>query len=98
MVKVGTAAQSTPQGGLDEARVEALAMQIDALRRRGLQVAVVSSGAIGAGMNVLGLTKRPTRLPELQACTAVGQGKLASVYDTVLNGPSPDRGYVVTVA
>lgn len=81
VVKIGTAALSNEAGGLDEKRVERLAAQVHALRERGLQVAVVSSGAIGAGMNALGLKSRPTRLPELQACAAVGQGRLTGVYD-----------------
>ena len=81
VVKIGTAALSDEQGGLDEASVSRLAGQIHALRKRGLEVAVVTSGAISAGMNEFGLRKRPTRLPELQACAAVGQGRLTAVYD-----------------
>ena len=81
VVKIGTAALSNAEGGLDEAQVGRLAAQIHALRGRRIQVAVVSSGAIGAGMNDLGLHRRPTRLPELQACAAVGQGRLTATYD-----------------
>ncbi len=81
VVKIGTAALSDASGGLDERQVAQLAGQVDALRRRGLQVVLVSSGAIGAGMDALGLAERPTRLPELQACAAVGQGRLTAVYD-----------------
>lgn len=81
VVKIGTASVCNEAGGLDESRVEGIASQVHALRGRGVQVAVVSSGAIGAGMNALGLKRRPTRLPELQACAAVGQGRLTSVYD-----------------
>ena len=81
VVKIGTAALSNEQGGLDEARVSRLAGQIHSLRKRGLEVAVVTSGAIGAGVNELKLRTRPTRLPDLQACAAVGQGRLTAVYD-----------------
>jgi glutamate 5-kinase len=81
VVKIGTAALSNASGGLDAARVQAFAEQVHALKERGLQVAVVTSGAIGAGMDLLGLKRRPTRLPELQACAAVGQGRLMSIYD-----------------
>jgi glutamate 5-kinase len=81
VVKVGTGSLSNEQGGLDEAQVARLAEQVHALRRRGLQVVVVSSGAIGAGMNALGLAQRPKRLPDLQSCAAVGQGKLMVAYD-----------------
>lgn len=81
VVKIGTASLSTPEGGLDESHVEALAEQVHALKKRGMQVAVVSSGAIGAGMNALGIRKRPTQMPDLQACAAIGQGRLTAVYD-----------------
>jgi len=81
VVKVGTAALSDERGGLDEERVERLSEQVLAIRRRGVEVAVVSSGAIGAGMTELGVRRRPTRLPELQACAAVGQGRLIAAYD-----------------
>ena len=81
VVKIGTAALSSPDGGLDEAKVARLAEQVHLLRKRGLLVAVVSSGAIGAGMNALDIRRRPAHLPELQACAAVGQGRLTAVYD-----------------
>ncbi len=81
VVKIGTAALSNDQGGLDEAAVARLAGQVHALRKRGLQVILVSSGAVGAGMSALGIARRPTQLPEVQACAAVGQGLLTAAYD-----------------
>ena len=81
VVKIGTAALSDDSGGLDERRITRLANQIHALRERGLQVVIVSSGAIGAGINELALASRPRKLPELQACAAVGQGRLTAIYD-----------------
>jgi len=81
VVKIGTAALSSPDGGLDESKVARLAEQVHALRQRGMRVSVVSSGAIGAGMNALGIHRRPAHLPDLQACAAVGQGRLTAVYD-----------------
>ena len=81
VVKIGTAALSDATGGLDENQITRIANQVHALRQRGLQVVIVSSGAIGAGVNELGLSGRPKKLRELQACAAVGQGRLTSVYD-----------------
>lgn len=81
VVKIGTAALSNEAGGLNESGIGRLAAQVHALRQRGLQVVIVSSGAIGAGMDALGLKTRPARLPELQACAAIGQGRLTAVYD-----------------
>lgn len=51
------------------------------LRRRGLEVVLVSSGAIGAGMHLLGIKKRPQFLPMQQACAAVGQNQLMQLYE-----------------
>jgi len=89
VVKIGTAALSNESGGLDETRVAALTDQVHALRQRGMQVAVVSSGAIGAGVDALSLKGRPGRLPEQQACAAIGQGRLAAVYERCFQ----QRGY-----
>jgi glutamate 5-kinase len=81
VVKVGTAVVSSPAGTLDTARVAGLAEQVDALVSDGRQVVLVTSGSIGAGMGELGLERRPTALPQLQAAAAVGQSHLMGAYD-----------------
>jgi len=81
VVKVGTVVLTTPAGMLDEEQVARLADQVAVLRERGVQVVVVTSGAIGAGMATLGMKKRPSELPRLQAAAAVGQGKLIAAYE-----------------
>jgi glutamate 5-kinase len=81
VVKVGTKVLSDRADRLDVARVGDICDQVHELRRRGLTVVVVSSGAIGAGMAELGMKKRPTTLPELQAAAAVGQSHLMTAYD-----------------
>jgi glutamate 5-kinase len=80
VIKIGTGLLTGTDRYLDPARVAALADQIAALRRKSIDVAVVTSGAIGAGMADMAFTKRPTSLPELQACAAIGQSKLMSLY------------------
>src|SRR5207302_9972564 len=80
VVKVGTNVLTGPDGTLDAGRVQALADQVQRLRQSGRKVALVSSGAIGAGMGRLGLRRRPTDLRHLQACAAVGQGFLMRAY------------------
>lgn len=80
VVKIGTGLLTNASRQLDLARVAALADQFAALRCDGFEVVVVSSGAIGAGMGELAMTARPTSLPELQACAAIGQCKLMSLY------------------
>ena len=81
VVKVGTAVISTKAGTLDTAQVRLLAEQVHGLKQRGLEIVLVTSGAIGAGMGELGWCTRPTTLPELQAAAAVGQSRLMVAYD-----------------
>jgi glutamate 5-kinase len=84
VVKVGTNVLARSDGTLDPARFEALAAQIARLRAAGRKVALVSSGAIGAGVGRLELGKRPTDLRHLQACAAVGQAFLMRAWEDCL--------------
>jgi glutamate 5-kinase len=84
VVKVGTNVLTGSDGILDPARVQALADQVERLRKGGRKVALVSSGAIGAGVGRLGLGKRPTDLRQLQACAAIGQSFLMRAYEESL--------------
>ncbi len=76
VVKVGTSVLTGPDGTLDPARIDHLAEQISTVMDRGCKVALVSSGAVGAGMGQLGWKRRPDNLPQLQAAAAVGQAYL----------------------
>jgi glutamate 5-kinase len=58
--------------------------QLEALHSAGRQPVVVTSGAIARGMGVRGIPLRPRAIDELQAASAVGQGKLYQVYDELL--------------
>lgn len=81
VVKLGTAVVTDERGYLDNVQIDRIAEQIGKALCR-TEVFVVSSGAIGAGMGVLGMEKRPTTLPELQAAAAVGQSHLMQAYST----------------
>ena len=84
VVKVGTNVLTGPDGTLVPAQLQALADQLHRLRAAGRKVALVSSGAIGAGVGRLGLGARPTDLRELQACAAVGQAFLMRAWEDCL--------------
>ncbi len=84
VVKVGTNVLTRADGTLEPARVQSLADQLQRLRATGRKVALVSSGAIGAGVGRLALGRRPTDLPHLQACAAVGQTFLMRAYEDCL--------------
>ncbi len=81
VVKVGTSVLAGSNGRLDPARIDHLAEQISALHATGRRVALVSSGAVGAGIGQLGLSKRPDNLRQLQAAAAIGQAYLIRAYD-----------------
>lgn len=81
VVKIGSRVLVQKSGRPDVRRMRRLARDIVTLRERGFEVAVVSSGAIGAGMEALGMRTRPTRVPDLQMAAAVGQSRLMSRYD-----------------
>src|SRR3984893_16525399 len=80
VVKVGTNVVAGADGRLDRGQVQRLADQLERVRGSGRKVVLVSSGAIGAGMGELGLTRRPGDLRRLQACASVGQGVLMRAY------------------
>jgi glutamate 5-kinase len=80
VVKLGTQLLSTRDGKLDTGFISTIADQVAELRHRGIRVTLVSSGAIGAGLRVLALAKRPTDLAKLQAVAAVGQRRLMDVW------------------
>lgn len=84
VVKVGTNVLTHEDGRLDPQSLQALADQLQRLRAGGRKVALVSSGAIGAGMGRLALPRRPTDLRQLQACAAVGQTFLMRAYEDCL--------------
>ncbi len=81
VVKVGTSVLAAPDGTLDLDRIGHLAEQISAVADTGRRVALVSSGAVGAGLGRLGLPRRPDNLRQLQAAAAVGQAYLIRAYD-----------------
>jgi glutamate 5-kinase len=81
VVKVGTSVLTGPDGTLDPDRIGHLAAQVCAVLDSGRRVALVSSGAVGAGLGRLGFTKRPDDLRHLQAAAAIGQAHLIRAYD-----------------
>lgn len=80
VIKVGSSSLTTLAGGLDETRLRALTDAIGDHRERGHEVVLVSSGAIAAGLEPMGLSKRPRDLATQQAAAAVGQGLLMAAY------------------
>jgi glutamate 5-kinase len=80
VVKLGTGVLTDARKQPDLEQMEQLVAQIAGQRHAGREIAIVTSGAVGAGMGALGYTRRPTELAELQACAAVGQSRLMATY------------------
>src|SRR5580693_5199548 len=88
VIKLGSSIVADERG---EVRIDVLGQicdEVAELHRAGREVIVVTSGAIARGMGVMSLPLRPRAIDELQAASAVGQGKLYQVYDELLR----DRG------
>ncbi|MEV7428531.1 glutamate 5-kinase [Nocardioides sp. NPDC092400] len=80
VVKVGSSSLTTAAGGIDPERVSRLVDVLAAVRARGAEIVLVSSGAIAAGLAPLGLRTRPRGLAAQQAAASVGQGLLVHRY------------------
>ncbi len=85
VVKVGTSTLSGRAGRLSRQRVQQIADDVAAVRGERRQVVLVSSGAVGAGMALLGLRRRPEHLTDLQAAAAIGQHHLMQQYERALH-------------
>ncbi|PIT11532.1 glutamate 5-kinase [Snodgrassella alvi] len=81
VVKVGSSLVTKGGDGIDQNTLNNWAQQIAQLRARGIQIVLVSSGAIAEGMKRLGWKVRPKAINELQAAAAVGQMGLAQAYE-----------------
>jgi glutamate 5-kinase len=80
VVKIGSSSLAAHGGGLDDQQVQRLVAELSRAHRKGVACVLVSSGAIAAGIAPLGLTRKPTDIPTLQAAASVGQGALMHAY------------------
>ena len=84
VVKLGSSIVAEENGELRLSVVARVCEEVAALHRDGVDVVMVTSGAIARGMRLLGLGARPAAVQELQAASAVGQGRLYRTYDELL--------------
>ena len=85
VVKVGTSTITHSGGKLNIQRMDKLCRALGDLHNRGLDVLLVTSGAVGAGMGRLGFSEKPSNLPVKQALAAVGQGLLMQMYEKLFS-------------
>ncbi|MCD5413434.1 MAG: glutamate 5-kinase [Clostridiales bacterium] len=84
VIKVGTSTLTDADGKLNLTVIKRLVKQLVEVKNSGREVLLVTSGAIGAGMGEMEITKRPVSIPELQATAAIGQGFLVAIYNKYL--------------
>ena len=85
VVKVGTSTLTYPTGNTNLRHIENLVKVLSDVMNSGVQVILVTSGAIGVGVGKLGLPSRPRDVPGRQAAAAVGQCELMFMYDKLFS-------------
>jgi glutamate 5-kinase len=85
VVKLGTGVLTDSRKQPDLAQMEQLVEQLAEQHQNGRDIVLVTSGAVGAGMGVLGYEKRPAEVAALQACAAVGQSRLMATYERLFS-------------
>ncbi|MCF8084492.1 MAG: glutamate 5-kinase [Deltaproteobacteria bacterium] len=90
MVKVGSGVLTT-QNGLNTEVIGELTADLCGLKKQGLEIILVSSGAIASGLKKIGMSKRPQSVSQQQAMAAVGQSSLIRAYEKAFQG----HGYQV---
>ena len=96
IIKIGSNSLVHPATGrLDYIKIERLAMELSDLRNRGMDVCLVSSGAIAVGRQILGINHRPDSIQQKQALASVGQARLMSIYEQYFSEYSQTSGQVL---
>lgn len=90
VIKIGTGVLSTPKGRIDESILEHIVTEIASQKKRGVEVVLVTSGAVGSGRGLLPASGRTETVTDKQVFAAVGQVKLMGTYAKLFE----KRGYL----
>ena len=85
IIKVGSRVLVDKNGKPNLQRIKKIVNEISSINKKNIQIALVSSGAIGSGLEALKFTTRPTKIADLQMAAAVGQLRLISIYDELFS-------------
>ncbi|EHJ52300.1 glutamate 5-kinase [Streptococcus macacae] len=85
VIKIGTSSLVLPNGKINLDKLDQLAFVISSLMNKGLDVILVSSGAMGFGLDVLKMAKRPAEVARQQAVSSVGQVAMMSLYSQIFS-------------
>jgi len=95
VVKIGSSSLTSPVGGLDMENLQKFTGEVSSIKDHNLEVIIVSSGAIAAGLKYLNLEERPKQYSILQAVAAVGQHDLMRVYSSFFFKNSKKVGQIL---
>jgi len=95
VVKIGTSSLIYPDGQLNLKTMNELAFTLSAVQNRGLEVVLVTSGAIGVGLDQMHLTKRPVEIARQQAIAAIGQNELMAILNQRFASYSQQIGQIL---
>ena len=85
IIKIGSSSLCDDNGNIDREKILNLIQQIAYIKRRGINITLVSSGAINAGVHIMNLKTRPTTIPQKQALAAIGQASLMQIYEDMFS-------------
>lgn len=85
VVKVGSSTLTKENGKLNIRLIDNLTKVLSDLKNEGLDIVLVTSGAIAVGINKMGFLSRPNEIAKKQACAAIGQGELIYLYEKFFN-------------
>lgn len=96
VIKIGSSSLTHPETGkLNLVKIEHLVRELSDLHNQGIDVCLVSSGAIAVGRAAMGIKERPSDISTKQACAAVGQAKLMMVYQKLFAEYNQTAGQVL---
>ena len=96
VVKIGSSSLQHPQtGSMNLMKIEKLVRELCDLRNQGMDVCLVSSGAIAVGRQAIGLQSRPQDISTKQACAAVGQARLMMTYQRMFAEYNQTAGQIL---
>lgn len=96
-VKIGSNVLTRPDGTLDVTRMSALVDQIAVLHKKGVEIVMISSGAVASGRSMLGINKKMDVVDQRQLFSAVGQAKLINHYWDLFRDHGITVGQVLTM-
>lgn len=95
VVKIGTSSLTRQGPGIDPDAIERVAANVESAWSAGHPTVLVTSGAIAAGVPVMGLAERPTDVPGLQVAAALGQSRLMAMYSSAFDARGRQVGQVL---